>query len=74
MSLATYFIIYLKIVTVGVALACVAGGISAGVLYCFSSLKSLAASPLASRGGSRQENTSGTRIPAATQASVAWAF
>ena len=34
-NLSNYILIYLKIVTVGVALACVAGGINVGVLHCF---------------------------------------
>ena len=41
-------------VTVGVALACVAGGISAGVLYCFSTIKSLAAKKIPRAQESRQ--------------------
>ena len=51
-------------VTVGVALACVAGGISVGVLYRFTSRKSLSASPLDSRSGSRQEKNLGHKNPA----------
>ena len=54
-NLSNCILIYLKIVTVGVALACAAGGINVGVLHWFGSRKSLAASPLASRAGAAKE-------------------